>query len=242
MEDSSLLNNSVPKETRIQLALSDLKANKFSSPNAAALSYGLNSKTLRERWTGKRKAPADAHESQMILTNAEKDALTSWCIHLSLVGQPLTRQTIGSSIYEIAGKQPGSTYIDVFISSNKHLVMRKPTGIDPKRALAFNQSTVARHFELLDFAVSSNNIPPTNEYNMDEKGIQLGGGKKGNGRKFICGQKQRASIRLRNSNLELVTVVECIPAKGEPLPPAFILAGEPGNHQGRWFEQEGIGA
>ncbi|KAF8595941.1 hypothetical protein BDV93DRAFT_528355 [Ceratobasidium sp. AG-I] len=68
---------------------------------------------------------------------------------------------------------------------------------------------------------------------MDEKGIQIGGGKKGGGRKFICGRKQRASVKLRNSNLELVTVVECISADGEALPPSFILSGEPGHHQAR---------
>jgi hypothetical protein len=95
---------------------------------------------------------------------------------------------------------------------------------------------------LLGLAVTEHNIPPRNEYNMDEKGVQIGGGKKGSGRKFICGRKQRASIRLRSTNLELVTVVECISADGEALPPSFILSGEPGNLQSCWFEEEGIGS
>ncbi|KAH7310226.1 hypothetical protein B0J17DRAFT_724920 [Rhizoctonia solani] len=239
-EDTSSSHKLVPRETHIQWALNDLKAEKFPSPNAAANEYSLNSKTLRECWTRKRQAPTAAHENQMLLTVAQKEALSAWCIHLSLIRQPLTCETIGSYIYKISGTQPSLTYIDKFISGNDHLVMRRPTGIDPKRALAFNQSTVEQHFKLLEFAVTDNNIPPTNEYNMDEKGIQVGGGQK-NGQKFICGCKQHASVKLRNSNLELVTVVKCIPAKGEPLPASFILSGEPGNYQSRWFEQEGIG-
>lgn len=240
-EAASSPGKSAPPEALIQQALSDLQANRFHSPNAAAVAYGLNSKTVCERWTSKRQAPTAAHESQMLLTSAEKEALTAWCIHLSLIGQPFTCETIGSSIYEITGKKPSLSYINRVISSNEHLVMRRPTGIDPKRALAFNWSTVEQHFELLQIAVTDNRIPPTNKYNMDEKGIQIGGGKKGNGRKFICGRVQHASVKLRNSNLELVTVAECIPAKRKPLPPSFILSGEPGNHQSRWFEQEGIG-
>lgn len=148
------------REALIQQALNDLMSNKFPSPNAAAVAYSLNSKTVHERWTGKRQAPVVAHKNQMLLTVAEKEALTAWCIHLSLIGQPLTCESIGSRIYKIAGQKPSWSYIDHFISTNEHLVMCRLTGIDPKRALAFNQSTVEHHFELLDLAVTENTIPP----------------------------------------------------------------------------------
>lgn len=242
MEAEALSSGDTSKEVVIQQALSDLYAKKFSNPSAAAAAYGLNAKTLRDRWTGKRKNSVAAHEPQMLVSIAAKEALTAWCIHLSLIGKPLTRTTVGSSIYEISGKQPSLSYIDRYISKNEHLVMRKPTGIDPKRAQAFNWPSVEHHFQLLQSAVKENNIPPSNWYNMDEKGIQISGGRKGSSRKFICGRKQRASIRLRSSNLELVTVVECISANGEALPPSFILSGEPGNLQARWFEEDGIGS
>lgn len=85
-------------------------------------------------------------------------------------------------------------------------------------------------------------IPPENIYNMDEKGIQLGGGRKRNGRKFICGRAQRTSLKLRNSNLELATVVGYISATGLALLPGFILIGTPGHYSDQWYEPEGVGS
>lgn len=85
-------------------------------------------------------------------------------------------------------------------------------------------------------------VPIENLYNMDEKGIQLGGGWKQNGQKFICRHAQHTTLKLRDPNLELVTVVECASANGQALNPRFILSGTPGNYNERWYEQEGIGS
>ncbi|KAF8600668.1 hypothetical protein BDV93DRAFT_411227, partial [Ceratobasidium sp. AG-I] len=90
---------------------------------------------------------------------------------------------------------------------------------------AFNIPTVSRHFKLFESVIREHSIPPENIYNMDEKGIQLGGGRKRNGRKFIGGRVQRTTLKLRDPNLELATVVECISAAGQAIPPGFILTG-----------------
>ncbi|KAF8598087.1 hypothetical protein BDV93DRAFT_396515, partial [Ceratobasidium sp. AG-I] len=90
---------------------------------------------------------------------------------------------------------------------------------------AFNKPTVDRHFKLFESVMRELEVPPENVYNMDEKGVQLGGGRKRNGRKFISGRAQRTTLKLRDPNLELATVVECISADGQALPPGFILTG-----------------
>ena len=46
-----------------------------------------------------------------------------------------------------------------------------PSGLDPKRARAFNPITVEHHFELLENFIQKHDIPWENVYNMDEKGI-----------------------------------------------------------------------
>ena len=48
----------------------------------------------------------------------------------------------------------------------------------------FNFTTVKQHFEDLDAILKKYDIPWENVYNMDEKGIQLGGGRKSDGRNF----------------------------------------------------------
>ncbi|KAJ7131322.1 hypothetical protein C8R44DRAFT_665097, partial [Mycena epipterygia] len=60
---------------------------------------------------------------------------------------------------------------------------------------------------------------------MDEKGIQLGGGRKNRGVKYILSRHARARYRPADSNLELVTVIECICADGSAMKPGFVFQG-----------------
>jgi hypothetical protein len=64
---------------------------------------------------------------------------------------------------------------------------------------------------------------------MDEKGFQMDGGCKNNGRKFYhpCDMKKKHIHCIRSDNLELVMIVECILAAGVAMPPAFILSDGP---------------
>jgi len=66
-------------------------------------------------------------------------------------------------------------------------------------------------------------IPPDHVWNMDEKGNQLGGGRKGDGSKYIFSSSNRDKYRLHSDNLELVTIFECVSAAGAVMPPWFVL-------------------
>ena len=72
---------------------------------------------------------------------------------------------------------------------------------------------------------------------MNEKSIQLGGGRKGRFRKYLFGKKrdQKHHVRLQNENLQLMTVVECICADETILPPGFVLEEKQGFCP-EWFE------
>ena len=63
---------------------------------------------------------------------------------------------------------------------------------------------------------------------MDEKGIQLGGGRKQSKKFFHLESLKRSKFyRIRSDNLELITIIECISPAGLSIPPAFILAQGP---------------
>lgn len=72
---------------------------------------------------------------------------------------------------------------------------------------------------------------------MDEKGIQLGGGRKGRNEKFFyCKDAQSKNYAcLQDDNLQLLTVVECVCADGTALPPGFVLEGKQGFCP-EWFQ------
>ncbi|EGN93341.1 hypothetical protein SERLA73DRAFT_64001, partial [Serpula lacrymans var. lacrymans S7.3] len=90
---------------------------------------------------------------------------------------------------------------------------------------AFNRNIVQDFFEKLDKVLKENEIPWENVYNMDEKGIQLGGGRKSNGHHFFFSRDGRQNYKIHGGTLELVTVIECISAVSSSIPPKFIFAG-----------------
>ena len=65
-----------------------------------------------------------------------------------------------------------------------------------------------------------------NIYNMDEKGIQRGGGRKVQNIKYFVPRGRRTNYKLRSANLELVTIIECVSADGGNILPGFIFAGK----------------
>jgi hypothetical protein len=127
---------------------------------------------------------------------------------------------------ELCGRLPGRTWIWRFLKRHPEIKLRKPSGLDPKRAQAFNYPTVKDHFEKLTKVMKENNIPWENVYNMDEKGIQLGGGRKGDGRKYFYSREDRGSYKIRSADLELVTVIESCCADGTAFMPGFVFPGK----------------
>lgn len=76
-------------------------------------------------------------------------------------------------------------------------------GLDPKQAQAFNYMTVHAHFKLVKEMIKEHNIPWRNMYNMDEKGIQMGGGQKGTQTKdfFAADDKMKYKLQAMSNSL-----------------------------------------
>src|SRR5882762_5227743 len=79
------------------------------------------------------------------------------------------------------------------------------------------------HFKLLGDFLKMHNISWENVYNVDEKGIQLGGGQKGSQEKLFYSQGQKIQLQVQSANLELITVIECVCADGTSMLPGFVF-------------------
>ncbi|THU84575.1 hypothetical protein K435DRAFT_687196, partial [Dendrothele bispora CBS 962.96] len=107
--------------------------------------------------------------------------------------------------------------------------------LDPKRAKAFNFTTVNHHFNLLEKLLEERGIPWENVYNMDEKGIQLGGGRKGSQEKYFFARDDKIMYRLQSDELQLVTVLDVVCADGSAdVKPCFVFSGTTKCRE--WFE------
>lgn len=140
---------------------------------------------------------------------------------------------------ELAGRTPGKNWVHRFLTKHKHLLYSgKGHGLDPKHEQAFNLTTVTNHFIQLKNVVDSFGIPLSNIYNWDEKGLQLGGGRKGLQLHYIFGRDQKDRYVARSDNLELVSLLEVVSADGHAIPPTFVVAK---TSPPEWWTVEGVG-
>ena len=171
----------------------------------------------------------EAHQSQQLLSPPQEAVLYDWIEFCALIAKPLDVQGVLSLIAELSGKLPGKHWLHRFKKRWPQVSYSRPGGLDPKQAYNFNPSNVAGFFELLKVIYDAYpNLPPQHVWNMDEKGLQLGGGHKQSKRFFHLESLKRSKFYcVHSDNLELVTIIECISPAGLSVPPAFILAQGP---------------
>jgi hypothetical protein len=142
------------------------------------------------------------------------------------MGHPLSRWTIVPYVRTLTEKTPGKHWLSRLLKCHPHLKMGQPSCLDPERARSFNHTTITQHFELLKKKIDENEVPWETIYNMDEKGVQLGGGHKNDGRKYIISHRCHRQVWTASDNLELVTVIECVSANGAYVDPGIIFKGK----------------
>jgi hypothetical protein len=120
-----------------------------------------------------------AHQAQQLLTEAEEITLHDWIEFYALIAKPLDIQGIQLLVAEISGKKPDKNWLDRFKNRHPEILHSKPGGLDPKRMQNFNPSNIAGFYDLLKAIYDVYpNLLPEHIWNMDKKGLQLGGGQK----------------------------------------------------------------
>jgi hypothetical protein len=201
-----------------------------------AVELGVPYTTLRACFLNIHKSRREGHMHQQFLMPSQEDVLIQWIKHLGSTGRPICKQTIKqrAQILHPAQKRPSRNWVYLFLQRHPDIVLSSPCGLDPKRAKAFNHPVVNHYFDELIALVEALGIPIENIYNMDEKGCQRGGGKRGTRRKYFYSRQQRAKYKHRSANLELITIIEAICADGTNLKPGFVFPGS--SFCPEWFE------
>ena len=108
------------------------------------------------------------------------------------------------------------------MARHPELKIKWTTSLQQCRASAVNQTVVSEYFVMLADIIDKYEVPAENIYNMDEKGIQLGVGKRV---AAIIDRDQKNAFQVENGNRELVTIIETICADGS-LAPLCHLSGK----------------
>lgn len=223
------------EEARLQQACTWLRKHHNASRAEAAKKFEVSYTKLRSRYLKLHAPPPEAAQKRQLLTPLLRSVLVSWMRLWSACGNPISREGLRVKVEKLTGKKPSLGWVDGFRRRHPELVLRRPSALDLKRARCFNRSAVKKFFhELVNMMDSHGPFKPENIYNVDEKGAQLGGGRKSTGVKYFHCRELREKYRKRSSELELVTIIECVSAAGEALTPGFIFSG--GFYDMAWFE------
>jgi hypothetical protein len=140
------------------------------------------------------------------------------------MGFPYSAEDLRTHASTISGKDVGGRWHKKFLKRNPQVKAMKPARLDPKRAKNFNEAVINDYFDQLEeLHAKYDGIPPEHIWNMDEKGVQMGGGRKKSSKKYYYLKDQKHKYRIRSDNLELTTILECISAAGDAVPPSFCL-------------------
>lgn len=227
------------EEALLQEAVAGFREGTFGdNVSKCARTFGAKKLTLWRRINKKHDSHLKAHAASLYLTPGQEDALSTFTQYNASTGHATGVRTLRYTAQALAKKPipPSKKWVRGYRERHPELVTGRSAPLDPKRAKAFNPTTVMKHFTLLKQFMEQTNILWSDCWNMDEKGIQIGGGRKNNGRKYFFSKASRSRYRLKDENLELVTVIECVSATGEYLPPGFIFAGK--KHCPDWYKTE----
>src|SRR6266481_4633434 len=95
------------------------------------------------------------------------------------MGDPMMCAKLQALIFNLTQWTPSENWMRRFLKENVgQITMKRVHRLNPKHAQAFNWLVMEHHFKHLESLIIRQGIPSENIYNQDEKGIQLGGGRK----------------------------------------------------------------
>jgi hypothetical protein len=214
-------------EQTLQAALTAVLAagiNEKGLPNyslrSAALDYKVSRTTLTARYNG-RQTRLEAHAKEQKLTPSQENVLKEWIKALGRRGLPMSLHLVAEQASVILGGDPLSEHwARHFRTRHPDLQSRWASGLECCRAKALNRPQVTEYFNILIELITKYNIIPSNIYNMDEKGVQLGIGKR---TLVLVDRDQKTIQHLENGDRELVTIIETVCADGSSVPPSVIF-------------------
>ena len=238
--DATTDTNVNDEEARLFEAVHALRSGVSSNIKQTAKEFSLSYDKLRRRYHGESKPRGVAYAHLQLLTPTQEEVICDWAIFLSLCGEAITKETLGLKIRELidATKVPSSAWWRLFLKRHPDRIrLGRPSGIPPKRAQAFNFEAVNGLFTKIDKVLKEYDIPWELVFNMDKNGLQVGS-RKVDRKKCLIPTATPNMVKLQSDSLQLITVIECVSAKGVALDPAFVFPGE--SHFDSWYNIEGF--
>lgn len=174
-----------------------------------------------------------------IFSKEIEDELQNYLIKMEAMFYGLTKRDVCSLAYQLAlrnkiphpfkNESAGKDWFYGFLKRHPKLSIRKPMGTSFARARGFNKEEVDKFFDLVDDVFKKHNYPANRVFNVDETGLSVVQSKV----PHVVGLKGKRQIGSLTSaeRGSLVTIVPCMSAGGEFVPPLVIFPRKNMNEQ-----------
>ena len=191
----------------------------------AAQMYGIPKSTLFDHKIG-RVLPGAKSGHPTILTEEEEEELVSFVIECCEIGYPKSRQDVIAMAQKVVTKRIfiphdlSNGWWQGFCRRHTILTLKMATSLSISRAKASSPESLKRYYSLLEQILTKYGL--TNDaaliFNMDESGFPLD--PKPLKGVFVRGEKNPCSVS--SGNKAQITVVGCVSAGGQCLPPMIV--------------------
>ncbi|OAG21081.1 hypothetical protein CC77DRAFT_849744 [Alternaria alternata] len=192
--------------------------------------FGVDRTTLSRRHKGSQGTREAKIANQQRLNPQQEQEVVSHIDRATRDGLPPTGSILKNFGSAVAQQEVSDSWVKRFRRRHPDkLITKWDTGIDRERHVADSKYKYELYFNLLHSEIVEHGIDERNTYNMDEKGFFVG---IANRRKRIfskavweAGERTQA---MRDGNREWITLLACVCASGDALPPALIYQGTSG--------------
>ena len=208
--------------------------------NKAARDHGVPASTLKDRISG-RVIPGTKPGPKPYLSKKEEEELGQFLKESAKIGYGKTRKDVMLIAESVAKDKAvlrkesiSHGWWNRFLNRQEDLSLRRSDSTAHVRMDAINQETLDQYFSLLKEVLHEHNLEanPAQIYNMDESGIPLDF-KTPN----IVTETGSRKVRYRQSGKKgQITIVACVNATGQAIPPMIIFDAKNLNHA--WTRNE----
>ena len=194
------------------------------SIRGAAEFYGVPKSTLGDRISG-RVLPGSKSGPDTHLTSEEEEELAGFLCRTALIGHARTRKEVLAIVNRILssrGKKKEVTpgWWASFVARHPKLTLRTPATLSLSRANATDPQVINTYFDELEMTLEENGLTdkPCQIFNMDETGMPLDPSPL----KVVTWKGHKNPAQVSSGSKAQVTVVGCVSAGGQCLPPMVI--------------------
>ncbi len=240
MEPSTYTDNARPSTYRqwSDLAMREAMEAVYSGMSVCKASelYGIPRTTLNDHKSG-RKQPGVKPGPRPILSSLEERDLVKFLLTSADIGYGRTKKDVLNIVSRLLARRGVERSVtngwwNKFICRHPLLATRTPATLSVSRARASTRECIDSYFNLLETTLQETGLTdyPALYFNMDETGFAFD--PKSNKTIHIRGEKNAFCIS--SGSKAQVTVIACVSAAGQAIPPLEKKNDGPRNRNGHW--------